>query len=318
MSNTSKNNMSKEEIIFEILQATGLNWTVTKENMYVNTAVDDLLVVPDAYASIRSDSNGYLGIVGSRYEHLQNHEMVSIAYDAGKEVFSTDLQLKHPWNNAETLGSFGNMGGGSLRGGSRVFVQMELPELHIGKSGIKRFITLTNSHDGSMSLGFGTTNQVICCKNTFAIANRDISKIRHTSSMQQRIDEAVQSLRKVLTFEDAQMQVFEIASTRRFERQHIADIVSSVFGKSITTSAVDVSSKTKNNMAAFAADIDRSIDEQGETLWALFNAVTRYTNHTSVSRDKDYSLMFGSDAETNERAYQTLLSWINEPSLVMA
>jgi hypothetical protein len=136
--------------------------------------------------------------------------------------------------------------------------------------------------------------------------------------MQQRIDEAVMSLRKVLTFEDTQMQVFETASTRRFERQHIADIVSSVFGKNITTSAADVSSKTKNNMALFASDIDKSIDEQGETLWALFNAVTRYTNHTSVSRDKDYSLMFGSDAETNERAYQTLLSWINEPSLVVA
>lgn len=303
--------LSREEVIFEVLQATGLNWSVRKEQ--VQTASG--LVIPDLYGAIRSDNGGYLGHVGDRYEHLQNAEMVAIAYDSGKEVFNKDLTLKHPWNNSETLGSFGNMGGGSLKGGSRVFVQLELPSLSIGKSNINRYITLTNSHDGSMSLGFGTSNQVICCQNTFNIANRDISKIRHTSSMQQRIDEAVQSLRKVLEFEDVQMEVFEQASGRRFERQHINDIVMAVFGKEATTPSKDVSTRTKNQIAAFAKDINTSIGEQGETLWALFNAVTRYTNHTTNSKDKDFSLMFGREAEINQKAYETMVKWLQAPSL---
>jgi hypothetical protein len=303
--------LSREEIIFEVLTATGLNWSVRKETLTTESGI----ILPDAFASTRSDNNGYLGVVGDRYEIMQNSELVSIAYDSGKEVFSTDLQLTHPWNNSETLGSFGNMGGGSLKGGSRVYVQLELPELYIGKSGIRRYITLTNAHDGTMSLGFGTSNQVICCANTFAIANKDISKIRHTASMQQKVDEAIKSLRNVLQFEDKQMEVFEIASGRAFEKKHIIDIVNAVFGDTMKKSAVDTSSRTKNQMAALSNDINTSIDEQGETLWALFNAVTRYTNHSSSSRDKDYSLMFGNDAAINERAYKVMLGWLNESSM---
>jgi phage/plasmid-like protein (TIGR03299 family) len=307
-------NLSREEIIFEVLMATGLNWTVRKEKLTTESGI----ILPDAYASTRSDTKAYLGVVGERYEVLQNHELVGLVHDSAKEVFSKDLQLTHPWNNSETLGSFGNMGGGTLKGGSRVFVQLELPELYIGKSGIKRFITGTNAHDGSMSLGFGTSNQVVCCANTFAIANKEISKFRHTASMQQRVDEAVKSLRKLLEFEDKQMAVFETASTRTFERKHIVDIVNAVFGETIKGSANETSSRTKNQMLALSNDINKSIDEQGESLWALFNAVTRYTNHSSNSRDKDFSLMFGNDAAINERAYKTMVGWLNTPSLVTA
>ena len=249
-------NLTREEIIFEVLEATGLNWSVKKEKLTTESGI----ILPDAYASTRSDSKAYLGIVGGRYEILQNSELVSVAYDSGKELFSQELELKHPWNNSETLGSFGNMGGGSLKGGSRVYVQLELPELYIGKSGIRRYITLTNSHDGSMSLGFGTSNQVICCANTFAIANKEISKIRHTASMQQRVEEAVKSLRKVLQFEDKQMAIFEKASTRSFEKKHIVDIVNSVFGENIKGTVSDTSSRTKNQMLTLSNDINKSID----------------------------------------------------------
>lgn len=302
--------MSKEEIIFEVLQATGLNWTARKENL----RTDSGLILPDIYGVTRSDNGGYIGHVGDRYEFLQNHELIEICYESGKEVFDADLKLKHPWNNAETLGSYGNMGGGSLKGGSRVFVQMELPELKIGRSGINRYITVTNAHDGSISLGFGTSNQVICCQNTFNIANKDVSKIRHTASMQQRIDEAIKSLRTVLEFEDKQMEVYEIAANRNFDKKHVEDIVQAVFGK-VNLKGNDVSTRTKNQLTTFAADLNQSINEQGETLWALFNGVTRYTNHSTSTKDKDFSLMFGSDAAANQRAFDTMLSWINEPAL---
>ena len=304
-------NLSREEVIFEVLQATGLNWSVKKEKIQTESG----LVIPDKVAAIRNDNGGFLGVVGDGYQHLQNAEMVSLVFDSGKEVFNSELELKHPWNNSETLGGFGNMGGGSLKGGSRVFVQMELPTLNIGKSGVNRFITGTNGHDGTLALGFGTSNQVICCANTFAIANRDLAKIKHTSSMQQRIDEAVQSLRRVLEFENNQMEVFEIASNRAFDKKHIEDIVKAVFGKSVDSKADEVSTRMKNQMADFAADIDTSIQEQGETLWALFNGVTRYTNHTTKAKDKDFGLMFGTEAQTNQRAYEQMVRWLNEPSL---
>lgn len=311
MQNSS--NLSREEIIFEVLQATGLNWSVKKETLTTESG----LVIPDKVAAMRSDNGAFLGVVGDGYTHFQNAEMVSLVYDSGKEVFNSELELKHPWNNSETLGCFGNMGGGSLKGGTRVFTQLELPKLYIGKSDILRFISCTNSHDGTIALGFGTSNQVICCENTFAIANRDLAKIRHTSSMQQRIDEAIKSLRKVLEFEDRQMEVFEIASNRAFDKKHIQEIVFSVFEVKVDSQKDEVSTRMKNQMSDFANDINQSIQEQGETLWSLFNGVTRYTNHTQKTKDKDFGLMFGNEAKINQRAYETMLSWLKEPSLEM-
>jgi phage/plasmid-like protein (TIGR03299 family) len=304
--------MSREEIIFEVLQATGLNWSVRREKIVGETSG---LVVPDKVRVFRSDNGGYLGCVGDGYTTLQNADMVSLVYDSAKEVFDPNSEFRHPWNNSETLGTFGNMGGGSLKNGNRVFVQLQLPELHIGKSGIKRFITGTNGHDGTHGFGFGTSNQVICCANTFAIANRDLTKIKHTASMQQKIDEAIKSLRKVLEFEERQMEVFEIASNRTFNKSHIEDMVKAVFGKSMDSKTDEVSTRMKNQMSDFASDMNKSIDEQGETLWALFNSVTRYTNHTSKAKDKDFGLMFGTEAQTNQKAYEQMVKWLNEPSL---
>jgi len=307
-------NLSREEIIFEVLCATGLNWSVRKEPLVTQSSG---IIATDKVGAIRSDSNAYIGSVGKDYQHLQNADMVSLVYDSAKEVFDPNSEFRHPWNNSETLGTFGNMGGGSLKNGNRVFVQLQLPELHIGKSGVKRFISGTNGHDGTHGFGFGTSNQVICCANTFAIANRDLAKIKHTSSMQQKIDEAVKSLRKVLEFEEKQMEVFEIASNRAFDKKHIQDIVLSVFGKSVDSKTDEVSTRMKNQMIEFSADINQSIQEQGETLWALFNGVTRYTNHTTKAKDKDFGLMFGTEAQTNQRAYEQLVHWLKEPALEM-
>ena len=298
--------MTTNEIIFEVLQSTGLNWNVNKETLTTESGI----VVPNKFATVRSDNSGVLGIVGDRYEILQNSDMAHTIYEAGAEVFDKDLNVSHPWNNAQTLGGFGNFGGGSLRSGEKVFLQLQLPEAYIGKSGVKRFITITNSHDGSSSLGFGTTNQVVCCENTFAMAHKTLSKIRHTASMQERVDESVDNIRKMLGFEEKQMEIFNEASNRSFDRQHIQDIVKAVFGKDINSKQKEIATRTQNQMLVLSNDISTSIDEQGETLWALFNGVTRYTNHSRVSRDKDYSLMFGADARINEQAYRTMLGWL--------
>lgn len=294
-------NLETNEIIFEVLQATGLNWTVSKEPIYFGENV----VIEDKYANVRSDVNKPLGIVGNQYEILQNKDMVKTVYEAGKEVFNKNGEINHPWNNAETLGSYGNIGGGSLKGGKAVFVQLKLDDAFIGKSDIKRFISVTNHHDGSKSLGFGTTNQVVCCANTFAIANKDLSKIRHSASMQKRIDDAVLGLRKILEFETKQMEVFDKASTIRFDNKHLQDVFSMMFGAE-NLNNTEASTRLKNQVADFGKDVQTSIDEQGESLWTLFNAVTRYTNHTRKAKDKDYSLMFGTDAKINQNAFAWL------------
>tara|TARA_R110002153_G_scaffold175925_2_gene329173 strand:+ start:530 stop:1441 length:912 start_codon:yes stop_codon:yes gene_type:complete len=299
--------MNNNEIVFETLEATGLNWTASKQELYTAKGI----VVPDKFAVERSDNNTILGVVGNRYEFLQNKEAAHMIVESANGSFNPQANFHHPWDNASSLGSFGNIGGGSIGDGSGIFLQLELPSKYIGKSDVLRYITLTNKHDGSGSVGYGSTNQTVCCENTFAMANRFLSKFRHSASLQQRLDEAMRLFQQAMNYENSQLEVFENAANTRLEKNHIQDIVMSVFKVDVNKTRSDVSTRTQNNMKQFSNDIETSINEQGETLWALFNAVTRYTNHSTNRKDKTESLLFGTDAAISSKAYNTMLGWLN-------
>ena len=299
--------MNNNEIVFETLEATGLNWTASKQELYTAKGI----VVPDKFAVERSDNNTILGVVGNRYEFLQNKEAAHMIVESANGSFNPQANFHHPWDNASSLGSFGNIGGGSIGDGSGIFLQLELPSKYIGKSDVLRYITLINKHDGSGSLGYFSTNQTVCCENTFAMANRFLSKFRHSASLQQRLDEAMRLFQQAMNYENSQLEVFENAANTRLEKNHIQDIVMSVFKVDVNKTRSDVSTRTQNNMKQFSNDIETSINEQGETLWALFNAVTRYTNHSTNRKDKTESLLFGTDAAISSRAYNTMLGWLN-------
>jgi hypothetical protein len=143
------------------------------------------------------------------------------------------------------------------------------------------------------------------------MANRFLSKFRHSASLQQRLDEAMRLFQQAMNYENSQLEVFENAANTRFEKNHIQDIVMSVFKVDVNKTRLDVSTRTQNNMKQFSNDIETSINEQGETLWALFNAVTRYTNHSTNRKDKTESLLFGTDAAISSKAYNTMLGWLN-------
>jgi hypothetical protein len=130
--------------------------------------------------------------------------------------------------------------------------------------------------------------------------------------MEERIEEASKSLKRMLGFETRQMEVFEKASTIRFQNKDLKRFMASLFGGEDKITNPKTSQRLKNQVKEFAMDVDTSIDEQGQTLWALFNAVTRYTNHTRKTKEKDYSLMFGTDAKLNRSAYQILVDSVKE------
>ena len=299
--------MNNNEIVFETLEATGLNWTASKKELCSAKGT----LVPNKYAVERSDNDEVLGVVGNRYEFLQNKDAAHMLVESANGDFNPNADFHHPWNNASSLGSYGNIGGGSINNGAGIFLQLELPSKYIGKSDISRYITLLNKHDGSGSLGYGNTSQVVCCENTFTMANKFLSKFRHSASLQQRLDEAMKLFQQAINYENNQIEVFDNAANVRLEKNHIQDIVMSVFKVDVNKTRADVSTRTQNNMKQFSNDINTSINEQGETLWALFNAVTRYTNHSTNRKDKVESLLFGADAEISARAYKTMLGWLN-------
>lgn len=138
-------------------------------------------------ANVRSDNHAELGVVSDSYQTVTNNEL---------------------WDIAEAIeGSGGDVmfeTGGSLRGGSQVWILLRLKE-PIAVKGDPRgetipYYALQNSHDGSGACrGQAVTTRIVCA-NTARVADMDAKArgteflFKHTKNVGDRIEQARQSL----------------------------------------------------------------------------------------------------------------------------
>jgi len=281
-----------EERVFDILEATKTNWSVKK--LPLVSAVDGLPT--DSYGLFRNDNNKWLGTVKDRYEPMQNSTLVQLLVQA-TEMLNLDISK-----------------GGILQNGAKVFYQMQLADEFIGNSGIKRYITANNSHDGSCSIGFGTTNTVIICQNTFHKAYKDLGKVKHTMNALPRVKAIAEDLRLTLGFEEKIMDNFKRMADVPLNDEIVERLIKKLFPPVNETDKLsDLSTKTKNKLILFSDNLNTEMKLQGGTIWGLFNAVTRYTNHTSAPSNEDSKqnyLMNGGGYKLSNLAFNELMSYV--------
>ncbi len=286
---------SRNEKVFDLLYDNGLAWDVTKESLYakINRGTDKEVreVMTDNYGTFRSDDGSHLGTVKDRYEIFQNKELAGTLVDACDGL---DLEVKK---------------GGTLQGGRKVFLQIVLPEAQVGNSGIKRYLTALNSHDGSSSIGFGTTNQVVFCSNTFHAAMKDVQGIRHTASYSDRVKDAIESIKQAMTGESLLMDNFNRMSDIKVEDdKFVIDLVSKVLNVKPDEKA---STRKSNQVTQMAQDIRTDINQHGNNLWGLFNGITRFTNHSQVKSEKSLeNVMVGQGARMNDIAFKEIMKQV--------
>lgn len=150
-----------------------------------------------------------LGMVKSRHEIVSNEEMFE---------FAEKLLIGGRYETA-----------GSLDGGRRIFLSMALDaQIVIDESGINddinTYLVLSNSHDGSTGLTAAVTPIRVVCTNTLNYALKDAQQkitIRHTKSVQERMQMAVQTLKLATNYEthfksDAETLLAEPVSDNEF------------------------------------------------------------------------------------------------------
>lgn len=288
--------MSEEKFnkVFDLLDQNGLNWRAEKKPLSAwSDGENPIELVTDSFGTFRSDNNEHLGTVKARYEVFQNSELAETLVDACDGM---NLEVKK---------------GGTLQGGSKVYMQIVLPEAEVGNSGIKRYLTALNSHDGSSSIGFGTTNQVVFCSNTFHSAMRDVQGIRHTASYSDRVKDAVQSIRQAISGESLLMDNFSRMSDIKIaDDKYVIDLVQKIL-------KVDPSEKSStrkvNQVQQMAQDIRTDTQQHGSNLWGLFNGITRYTNHSQVGKDKSLeNVMVGQGAKINDIAFKEIMKEVQK------
>lgn len=283
------------EKVYQILEQTGLNWTVNQVPLVSQSDKLELNNLSTSSTGIfRNDNGAWLGTVSGTYVPYQNHELAQTIIGAS-QGFGLDVSK-----------------GGILQQGKKVYLQTELNEEFIGKSGVKRYITALNSHNGSTSIGFGSTNVVVVCQNTFYKAYKEINKFRHTASAKDRILLAMQDLRKAIQLDENLMKNFKVMSDTRLSDEIFAKIIDKCFRINIDSKTKDISTQKLNQLEKVNKAIETEINLEGATLWGLFNGVTRFTNHYSNTKSKEEYIMTGGGYQTNLVAYETIMNWIEE------
>ena len=170
----------------EALKYAGLDYKVEKRRLFTYDNDNqfgnaDLLIpkleVPHFYATVRTDTEAILGVVGKDYQIVQNVDAFSF-FDA----IVGDAGIQY-----ETAGALGK--------GERIFITAKLPNyIQVGKSDlIEQYLFLTTSHDGLGSITAAFTPVRIVCCNTLNAALKNNShsiKIRHTHNAKERLEQA--------------------------------------------------------------------------------------------------------------------------------
>ena len=172
----------------EAIQLAGLDYTVEKRPLYTydnnnfNGDPDADILIPEIevdgfYATVRSDLDLVLGVVGKDYHVVQNRDAFTF-FDS--IVGGDGIQY-------ETAGALGN--------GERIFITAKLPGyIKVGQDDlIEKYLFLTTSHDGSGSITAAFTPVRIVCANTLAAAlrnHKNAIRIKHTASAKERLEQA--------------------------------------------------------------------------------------------------------------------------------
>jgi phage/plasmid-like protein (TIGR03299 family) len=238
------------------------------------------ITVPDMFATVRDNpvvrgQVDYLGVVGSKYEPVQN-EASSAVLDA-----ITDESGAH----FETAGA--------LKGGRETFVTMKLPKTMTfeGRDGSKDrtdwYLAALNSH-GSSKFRFLVTPIRIVCANTQTAAIEAAAAswgIRHTGGARASIQEA----RTALKLSWRYMQAFEEEAAQLYSQPMDNDQMREFATELVGVDKADSRTAARHRSERAAAIVklwtsSPTVAPIAGTRWAAYNAVTEYVDHYAKVR----------------------------------
>lgn len=306
------NAMTSKECIEQAL----LNYTVEKGNVFVkyNNPIGDGAgtLVPEKFATYRTDTGDPFNIVGKNYEVIQNWE----AFEFFDNIVGRGRAIY------ETAGALGN--------GETVFITAKLPaHLRIGNEDIiDQYLLLTMSHDGTGSIIAKYTPIRVVCNNTLSIAlsgGKNLFKIRHTYSARDRMAECEELLKLTyLQSKETQeileqltkIQVTDALAERYFLNLMLsADELTKLAKVGVRWhNAAFISTKKKNVLTNIfdyrESGIGQNMNICRGTAYGLYNTITGYLqNIKSYSDDerKFKNILMGTDETLLQNALKTAL-----------
>lgn len=251
------------------------------------------------FATVRTDNDLPLGIVGEKYHVFQNHE----AFDFFDSIVGKN------YADYETVGALGN--------GETIFITAKLKsEMVFNKDLIDKYLLLSTSHDGSSSITVMFTPIRVVCNNTLTLALRGRNShkvvINHTLNAKARLENA----KRVLGLVGQSQIAYEEAFGNLLKVKVTDEIATEVFKKVLKLEPDD-----KGKYSTRAVNILDSIEAyyhlgpgQQEIVgsgWGVYNAVSGYFQNVKTYQTDDSKFkttFFTSQQASRETAYSELLA----------
>jgi len=289
----------------QVLEYAGLNFIVEKRELFTlnktNGNID--LKVPEYFATVRTDTQAVLGMVGKQYEVVQNEDAF-LFFDAivqGEGILY------------ETAGALGK--------GERILITAKLPNyIKVGREDlIEQYLFLATSHDGSGSITAAFTPVRIVCNNTLnaALKNRSNSiKIRHTANAKERLEQAHQLMGITNTLSSQLEDIFNSWSKVRITDEAVLKLIQLALvpnkevlhnikaGKQDELSAQFTSVCNAAFEYAMTSP-SQQLDTTKGTLFGAYNAVTGYLQNVRNYKSEEVklkSILFGGTGQQRAQA----------------
>lgn len=258
-----------------------------------------------AYATYRADNSQPFGLVGNKYEVVQNTDAFRFFDDAiGDGV---------RWDHA-----------GLLNGGTKIYVSAKLPfDTMVGNDPVENYLVFSNSHDGTSAINIMFTPVRVFCTNKLnaALKNADAYiSLRHTPNVKKQLEngayilnvakefaksteEFYNSLLNIKMTDEQVMRYLADLQLTEKERQALLDFDSVngykklMYRDYLTMERTGISMRKANQIAS---TLEYYFDGCGQkeiagTAWGAYNAVTGfYSNVANLEGEKRVeSLLYG-------------------------
>lgn len=283
----------------EVLPMAGLNWSVSKRDMFL---ADGRKVTQQAI--VRDTDESVLGFAGQGYKPLQNNEALEFFrpfHDSGACSFET---------------------AGSLKNGKKIWflAALNTPEMEIVKGdAVRKYLMLSNGHDGITGIRVGFTPIRVVCANTLAMAHSNeeskLIRVFHSKNVVQNLELLRNTVNAANASFEATAEQYRQLAKKELKADDIKKYVDIVFYNG-AEAETDREITRRENLNAeinrlFEIGYGQDIPGVRGTYWALYNAATQYLSyergHNTDTRID--SLWFGQSKNLNQKAFDTALQF---------
>jgi phage/plasmid-like protein (TIGR03299 family) len=300
----------------EAIELANLDYEVGKTTIHAAIAgapatedsPEHLVKIEDKFATYRVDNKVALGIVGGRYEIVQNRDAFGFfdaIIDSGEAIF-------------ETAGALGK--------GERIFVTAKLPEdMLVGGEECNKYIILTNSHDGTSSIIAGFTSVRIVCNNTLQAALKGLTNkvlFEHRTGAKERLAEAYKVMNIGSKYMDEVSEIFNRMAKTPITDENLQNYITQVMQpeyKALKSEEENEKISTRFiNQVSSIYDFALSHPTQQTnatrgTVWGAYNSISGNYNYIQKYKNEEQkftSQMFGNANTKITKGFQKALELI--------